>query len=436
MNLKCLRKSKKITQEEAARFLNIPLRSYKRLENNNSYINSTKYKDAINRLQSYKVRNKEKLNHNIIVFGAGYVGFSLAVLFATNNHVTVIDIDKKKVEKINSRTPLFKDDDIEYYLKNKKLNLKASLPNIELYKNAEYIIVAVPTNYDERTKMFDMSNVLDVIRSVRSVNKDCLIIIKSTCYVGFTKSLNDRNVIFSPEFLREGKALYDNLNPSRIIIGGSKNKKVNEFASVLTSYSNKPVSTLFMKSEEAEAVKLFSNAFLAMRVSYFNEIDSFAIKNDLNALNVINGISLDPRIGDYYNNPSFGFGGYCLPKDTEQIISQMNSVSNNELLSSINRSNKSRKELIVKDILKRLGNSKNVGVYSLNSKLGSDSVRSSSTIDIINGLKEKGINVVIYDGCDLDSFVNSVDLIITNRYSSSLDKVKEKVYTRDLFNRD
>ncbi len=442
MTLKELRLSKRISQSDASLILGIPLRTYKRIENDPSYIGTHKYNFAYEKLSNTVENKKSTKKYNFAVVGAGYVGFSLAVLLSTRHHVTVVDINPDKIAKINERNPLFYDQDIEYYLKNKSLNLSASLINLEVYKHCDYVIVATPTDYDESLKKYDMTSVLNTIKDVRSVNKKCTIIIKSTCHIGFTSSLNDSNVIFSPEFLREGKALFDNLYPSRIIIGGDQNKKeVREFASILKDLAISPTNVLFMSSSEAEAVKLFSNSYLAMRVAYFNEMDSLLNAYGLDSNKVVNGVSLDPRIGDYYNNPSFGYGGYCLPKDTKALISQMEDVSNNELLTSIDKSNGSRKEYIVQDILYKLGKdykNKTVGVFSLISKTGTDNTRYSSIKDVIEGLKKHNVKIIIFNQqiMSLEEFKNKSDLIITNRYSSSLDDVSYKVYTRDLFKRD
>ncbi len=439
MTLKEIRISKGLTQKEVSELLNIPLRTYKRIESDYKYHNSLKYALAVNSLKEIKKNNKTRSSTKVVIVGAGYVGFSIAVLLSTFNKVTVIDIDNTKIERINVRKPLFYDPLIESYLHNKHLNLSASLPNKDIYKKADIVIIATPTNYIEENEEFDMSNVTNVIKDVREVNKESLIVIKSTCYIGYTETLNDRNVIFSPEFLREGKALHDNLFPSRIIIGGNKNEKTEKFASLLIKASKNNPQILYMSSKEAEAVKLFSNAYLAMRVSYFNELDSFAIKHNMNTNNIIDGVSLDPRIGDYYNNPSFGYGGYCLPKDTSQLESQFIDVINNDLITSITKSNESRKDMIVKDIINKLGeplNNKTVGVYSLLSKVGTDSVRRSAIYGIIDELREKGVNILIYKDMSFEEFINNSDLILANRYSVELEKVKEKVYTRDLFNRD
>ena len=439
MNLKELRVSKGLSQKDASFFLSIPLRTYKRLENESNYSKNSKYSYALNKLKDYKKEVVNTKSYKITVVGAGYVGLSLAVLLSTSNKVNIVDINEDKINKINNREPIFVDKDIEYYLKNKKLDLVAHNIDLDIYENSDYVIISTPTDYKEETKSYDMSNVINTIRDVRSVNKNCLIIIKSTCYIGFTESLNDPNIIFSPEFLREGNALKDNLYPTRIIIGGDKNnKKVKEFANLLTRNALNSPLTLYMSSSEAEAVKLFSNAYLALRVSYFNEMDSLAASYDLDSKLITQGVSLDPRIGDYYNNPSFGYGGYCLPKDTNALISQMKDVSNNDLITAISNSNKSRKEFIVKDILKLIKPNSTVGVLSLLSKSSGDNTRYSAIKDVIKGLENKGIKILIYDKnkMSLEDFKNKSDLIITNRYDSSLDDVKEKVYTRDLFKRD
>ena len=329
MTLKELRISKRLTQVDASEICHIPLRSYKRIESDVSYVNSYKYKNAFKCLENYHLNKSKDKSHNVLVIGAGYVGFSLAVLLSKTNDVTIVDIKKDKVNKINNREPIFKDKEIAQWLETKELHLKASLPNKELYKNQDYIIVALPTDYDEKTNLLKTDNIVSLVKEIREINKKTLIVIKSTCYVGFTESLNDNNVIFCPEFLREGRALLDNLYPSRIIIGGDpSNKKIKEFGDLLAKSSLNRAKTLYMSAKEAEAVKLFSNAYLALRVAYFNELDSFAMTNEMNSKNIIEGVSLDNRIGDYYNNPSFGYGGYCLPKDTLSLINQMNDVKN------------------------------------------------------------------------------------------------------------
>ncbi len=440
MTLKELRLSKKITQVEASEICHIPLRSYKRLESDSTYANSYKYKNAYSILETFKSKIKHNKSLNILVIGAGYVGFSIAVLLSKNNEVTVLDIKEEKVKKINNREPIFKDSEIANWLKNKELHLKAALPNKDLYLNQDYIIIALPTDYDEKTNLLKTDNIVSLINEIRSVNKKVLIVIKSTCYIGFTESLHDERLIFCPEFLREGRALLDNLYPSRIIIGGpSSNLKVKQFGELLRRCSLNRAKVLYMSSKEAESVKLFSNAYLAMRVAYFNELDSFAIKNNIDSKNIIEGVSLDARVGDYYNNPSFGYGGYCLPKDTLSLINQMKDVDNNSIISSIDESNCSRKELIVDDILSRLEkvNGHTVGIYSLEAKKDSDNIRHSAIIDVINSLQNKGINILYYSpDISLQSFKEKSDIILVNRYVSSFDDVKEKVYTRDVFKRD
>ncbi|MBO6280338.1 MAG: nucleotide sugar dehydrogenase [Bacilli bacterium] len=438
MNLKELRINKNLSQQEASFICDVPLRTYKRIENDPSYLNSYKYKNAFSLLQKYKKNNITNKSYNIAIVGAGYVGFSLGILFSTKHNVSILDINEEKINKINERTTLFKDKDAEYCLKNKSLNLKGYLVDKNIYRHQDFVVISVPTDFVNEKNGYDMTSVTNTIKDIRSVNKKCLIVIKSTCPVGFTSSLDDRNIIFSPEFLREGKAIYDNLYPSRIIIGGNKsNKKVREFASLLLDTAINAPQVIYMSSSEAEAVKLFSNAYLAMRVSYFNELDSFASQNGLDSKNIIQGVSLDSRIGDYYNNPSFGFGGYCLPKDTSELISQMKNISNNDLISSIEKSNESRKDFIVSDIISKLNkpiNESIIGIYSFESKKNSDNIRHASIIDVSNKLKDLGATILIND--QSEEFKNKCDLIIANRYDSSLDEVKEKVYTRDLFIRD
>ena len=438
MNLKELRKHKELTQEEASSICNIPLRSYKRLENNPSYAGCLKYQSALQSLEEYKRKKTSNNSNNILVIGAGYVGLSLAVLLSSSNNVSIVDIKENIVEMINKRQIIFKDKEIEKYYSTKKLNLHAYLPNINLYRNCDYVIVAIPTDFSEETNLLDTSNVRTLVEEIREANKKALIVIKSTCTVGFTDSLNDKNIIYCPEFLREGRALLDNLYPNRIIIGGDKsNNRVKRFGNLLQRATLNRAKLLYMSYKEAEAVKLFSNAYLAMRVAYFNELDSFAIANGIDAKNIVDGVSLDKRIGDYYNNPSFGYGGYCLPKDTLSLINQMKRVNNSNLLTSIDNSNQSRKEFIAKDIIRKLreNGGSTIGVFSTQSKKDSDNTRHSSILDVISILKDKGVNLIYYEN-DLDSFKQKSDIILTNRYDSSLDDVKDKVYTRDLYSRD
>lgn len=399
----------------------------------------------------------------ITIAGTGYVGLSLAVLLAQDNSVTAIDIIEEKVNKINNKISPIKDEYIENYLKEKKLFLKATLDSETAYKNADFIIVATPTNYDTENNYFDTKCVEQVIELASKINKTATIVIKSTIPVGFTdfvqKKYSNKNIIFSPEFLRESKALYDNLYPSRIIIGFSKNnkeleKKAHQFASLLKKGAiKKEIPVLFMESTEAEAVKLFANTYLALRVAYFNELDTYAETKNLNTKDIIDGMCLDPRIGDFYNNPSFGYGGYCLPKDTKQLRANFNGIPQ-DLISAICNSNNTRKKFVADDIynfgLKSLGNDFSiVGVYRLTMKSNSDNFRSSAIQDVMNTIKNRGIRVVIFEPTiDLDFFegyevINDInefkkmsDVIVANRYNCSLDDVKEKVYTRDIFKRD
>lgn len=440
MTLKEIRISKGLNQLEASSFLNIPVRTYKRLENDLSYISSPKYKYALDKLSAYS-KNIFSISkkYKIAVIGAGYVGLSLGVLLSINNEVSIIDINEDKINKINKRISLFKDKEIETYLSRKKLNLKGYLPDKRLYIDADYIFICVPTDYDETHKRLDTSIIESLIKDIREVNKTSLIIIKSTCYIGFTESLNDNNIIFCPEFLREGRALLDNLYPSRIIVGGDKkNKRIKELGELLRSSSKNNPPLIYMSSNEAEAVKLFSNSYLAMRVSFFNELDSYSLKNKLDSNSIIQGISLDPRIGDYYNNPSFGFGGYCLPKDTLSLINQINDKKG--LISSIDRSNQNRKEIIAFDIINRLKRIKGniVGVYSVESKKDSDNIRHAAILDVIDILKEDNIDILYFNTSKMDigSFKNKCDLILLNRNEPIFNDVKEKIYTRDLFFRD
>lgn len=384
----------------------------------------------------------------IAVAGTGYVGLSLATLLSTKNEVLAYDILEDKVNKINKRISPIKDEVIEDYFKNKKLNLKATTNYKVAFKETEFIIISTPTNYDEKTNYFDTTSVEDIIKKVISINKDATIVIKSTIPVGFTDKVKEKykieNIFFSPEFLREGHALYDNLYPSRIIVG-SYTDKGKKFALLLKECSlKKDIPIKYMSSTEAEAVKLFANTYLAIRVAFFNEVDTYAEVKHLNTKNIIEGVCLDPRIGDNYNNPSFGYGGYCLPKDTKQLLANYKDIPQN-MIEAVVKSNETRKEHIVNMILAK--NPKIVGIYRLTMKSNSDNFRASAILDIITKLKEKNINIIIYEPTikdyydirvenDIEKFKKISDIIVANRYSSVLDDIKEKVYTRDLFKRD
>ncbi len=386
----------------------------------------------------------------IAVAGTGYVGLSLATLLAQKNEVMALDVIEEKVKLINDRISPIQDTEISDFLANRELNLLATLDKELAYKDSEFIVVATPTNYDTETNKFDTRTVELVLADVNSLNTEATIVIKSTIPVGYTRDIREKypnlDIIFSPEFLREGKALYDNLYPSRIIVG-EESKRSKLFGDLLVEASLKEdVDLIMMDSTEAEAVKLFSNTYLALRVAYFNELDTYCEINDLSSGNIIKGVSKDPRIGDYYNNPSFGYGGYCLPKDTKQLKANFKEIPNN-MIDAIVDSNSTRKDHIANMIASK--NPNVVGIYRLVMKTGSDNFRDAAILDVTKRLLEKNIEVVIYEPClegeelegckvvnNIDAFTKSSDVIVANRIEEELKEVKDKVYTRDIFTRD
>lgn len=402
--------------------------------------------------------------YTIAIAGTGYVGLSLAVLLSTKNKVIAVDVVKEKVDLINQRISPIQDNEIEEFFKTKELDLTATLDSKEAYKQADFIIISTPTNYDTTKNFFDTSSIENVLNIVNTVNKTAVVVIKSTIPVGYTekirKEFKDLTILFSPEFLRESKALYDNLYPSRIIVGHDGSDKAIEYSKIFATLLEEGTlqennNVLFMHSTDAEAVKLFSNTYLAMRVAYFNELDTYCETKGLNTKNIIDGVGLDPRIGSHYNNPSFGYGGYCLPKDTRQLRANFDNIPN-ELVKAIVASNHTRKDFIANQVLKLAGykdggdnSSITVGIYRLTMKSNSDNFRASAIQGIMKRIKNKNVNVIIFEPTlstdtfedyvvehSIKAFKKECSIIIANRYDSILDDVKDKVYTRDIFSRD
>ncbi len=386
----------------------------------------------------------------IAVAGTGYVGLSLATLLSQKNEVVALDIVAEKVKMINDRISPINDKEIEEFFKEKKLNLRSTLDYKDAFEGAKFIIISTPTNYDEEKNFFDTSSVEDIIKKVKDLDLDTTMVVKSTVPVGFIKEIKEKyqidNIMFSPEFLREGHALYDNLYPSRIIVG-EKSKRAEEFANLLKESCNKKdVIIKYMDSTEAEAVKLFANTYLALRVAYFNELDTYAEMNNLNTKDIIEGVCLDPRIGDHYNNPSFGYGGYCLPKDTKQLLANFKEIPQN-MIKAIVESNTTRKKHVADMILKK--NPKVVGIYRLIMKSNSDNFRASAIQSVIQYLNDSGVKIVVFEPTiktdkfekfdvihDLDEFKKMSDVIVVNRIDDNINDVKDIVYTRDVFSRD
>ena len=448
MTLKEVRIAKGISQSEAAKFLNVPLRSYKRYEIQPNYIGTIKYNFYLDKLKNIKTKSKvQKIirKPNVVIAGIGYVGITNGLLFSKKANISFVDISQQKVDLLNEKKCLLPNIDIVEAIK--KTNFKATT-DIFAYKNADIVLIATPTNYDESIQSLDTFSVESAIKSIREINKNCLIVIKSTVPSGFTDRMLEKynDIIFCPEFLREQSAYHDAFYPSRIIIGAPTiNKKIERFQLIIEKSIKNSVSVLFMSPKEAEATKLFSNAYLSMRIAFFNELDSFAIKNEIDSKNIIKGLGNDPRIGNLYNNPSIMYDGVCLPKDTKELQHELAGIENNQLISSITESNENRLSFIASNIIEfaqkitsKDRNEITIGIYNLHTRREMNGYKTSSSLRLFNLLKKLNINVIVFDKNyensikNFTDFINKVDVIVSNEYHKELKPYKNKVFTRSL----